>query len=529
MKKLFAIFMSLTFLGWTATAQNNTTTRTATLNEYQRYIDARLDMDFRNMALETLNFSSEEIKEFDPLFIKYTQRKDDLAKKRMDLLEDFREELAEDDSVENENEDRADFIEDYWEIDIAEQELKKEFFDDLEDEIPVNKAIEFTLLDEAIERRITNNTLGEMIPFISDFDRDVKANLAINKAVKNMVKTRNMMPSADVSREDYRRYVDSKLEMDLRNAALKSLDFTTEEIIAFDPVYFAYMTKKEDLLEEKVSLLEDFRAEMKEDDGPENQAEDRADFIEDYREVEIAISELKKDNFDILEDKVGVRKALEFFLWEDAVQNRVVLNTFAFMFPVTEKVTIKSASRATDREMAEDMERKSSMKTATKTKSTVASLSTDTKKMIKTFDAWVRTNRGQVDLSHEYTSDGLITMVNTLEAMKNDLAVDVPNFTMKKQMIVRKAKDITENWKATNHADHTKDAFIAVAEIMNSMGADYDLKNIAMRMSDKVLMTEQAETIYSFFDAANEQLMQLASDAGYTSNKIINDSNTGRK
>ncbi|MEL6926850.1 MAG: hypothetical protein AAFO94_22610, partial [Bacteroidota bacterium] len=113
--------------------------------------------------------------------------------------------------------------------------------------------------------------------------------------------------------------------------------------------------------------------------------------------------------------------------------------------------------------------------------------------------------------------DGNVNKEYHIESVKKDMNLDIPNFDANKRMVMDKATAITKNRKSTQHADLTKEAFQAVAKMMSYlhmadekiMDGDEGLSKIAARLDADQMMTKQADTIYAFFEAANEQLQQL--------------------
>ena len=137
---------------------------------------------------------------------------------------------------------------------------------------------------------------------------------------------------ASASKSDYERMMEKRLEVNFRNYAIKSLSLSETEINAFDDIYFEYMNDKDDIIDSKYSLLDDYAASA--DAKNKVAGETTADFIENYWETEIDEMQIEKDYFDLLEDEIGVTKATNFFLLEDAVQNRMKNRIYANNMPV---------------------------------------------------------------------------------------------------------------------------------------------------------------------------------------------------
>jgi tyrosyl-tRNA synthetase len=143
-------------------AQNYTSTE----EKYERYFESKMEMDFRKYALKSLDLNSEEIKDFDPLFREYMNKRVDLAETKVDLAENYRDEIAEKDTRKKESREATNFIEDYWAESINELDLKRQYFSRFSKAISYEKALKFFLLEDEIEYQILRQTLAEINPYI---------------------------------------------------------------------------------------------------------------------------------------------------------------------------------------------------------------------------------------------------------------------------------------------------------------------------------------------------------------------------
>lgn len=484
--------------------------------EYKQYINSQIELEFRKASYEAAELNREEIIAFDAFFPQYMAEKEFLLEKKVDLLREYNAEMREDDSEKNHAEDRADFVEDFWEVEIDEMQLSKRYFDILEDKVAVNKVIKFFLYENAVENRIKNNVVRDLIPSVGNLDKVADQAIAANTKSTNKELAKMTANGLEKNSKDYRRYIESKIKLDFRNESIKVLDLNKEEIIAFDPIFRNYMIEREMLLEQKMNLLDDIREELKEDDSPKNEEEDIADFIEDYWEVEIDEMQLRKNYFDILEDKIPANKAIKFFLWEDAVQNRVKRNVLESMMPsmiILKKLPNKHA--ALDKKTKKSLGETRGQVPTTIILDTVAIevfvFSDSTIEYVEKFNQWVRKNRGDVDLSHDYTSTGLKALLDAMEALKSDLAVEINDFDRHREVILDVSNEITIDPMKTNHADKTRKAFMKSALILEEMNPNSlgELNAIANDLDPDKLMTHQAATIYKFFDEASEELREI--------------------
>lgn len=168
MKKL--LFICALFLGVTPmiSAQEASTTKTPTAEEYKTMIENHYNVKFREMAFEALGLTEEEIIKMDPIYKDYTSAKMDLIDRRNQLIEKYRDEMQEDDDAEEKEDETADFIENYWETQIKEMELKKDYFDRFEDVVSNEKAISFFLLEEKMQSRVEEVNLIGIVPMMID-------------------------------------------------------------------------------------------------------------------------------------------------------------------------------------------------------------------------------------------------------------------------------------------------------------------------------------------------------------------------
>ncbi|MEM1326816.1 MAG: hypothetical protein AAGI23_12720 [Bacteroidota bacterium] len=178
MKNILMMLGCVAFLA-SASAQQPTTTKSTqkvstisnveseqATKDFERYMSSLLKMEYRNATINALGLTNEEVEEFDPIFKDYVEKKQDMMRKKMRMFKDFQEEMDEDDSPENIEEDKADFIEDYLEFTADEIEMRKRYFDRLEDKISVEKALQFITMEEMAENRIQRETIIRMVPFI---------------------------------------------------------------------------------------------------------------------------------------------------------------------------------------------------------------------------------------------------------------------------------------------------------------------------------------------------------------------------
>lgn len=162
MKKLLLTFLTMFGLILSVGAQDYASTE----EQYERYFASKIEMDFRKYALESLDLTSNEIEAFDPIFREYMNKRVGLAETKVELVENFRTEIKEDDSMKNESKETAHFIEDYWAESINELDLKRQYFGRFANVISYDKALKFFLLEDEVEYQILRQALAEINPFI---------------------------------------------------------------------------------------------------------------------------------------------------------------------------------------------------------------------------------------------------------------------------------------------------------------------------------------------------------------------------
>lgn len=298
--------------------------------------------------------------------------------------------------------------------------------------------------------------------------------------------------AAEPQEEDFQRMMRNTYNVEMRAVSARALGLTSEEIEGFTPVFMKYMKSKDDLTERRLSLVEDYRDEMAEDDTQKDEINETGDFIENYLEIDIAEMELKKDYFDFLEDEIGPIKALRFFELEDQFQNRVKRSMIMDMLP-TMTILMPNYTTSYDREMND-------------------------------YRNWNKINiTGKVDVDHNFTYNGLEQLLTAAEAMTNSEGIDVNDFDGRKNMVMMKAAQMKENWKSLKHADLAREAFTATAGVLKDIATDSrfivrnewisKLEMQAAAIKPSVKLTDQATEVRTFFQTAETIVNDLVDQA----------------
>lgn len=152
----------------------------ATQEDYEKLIENSLDVQFRNYAIETMGLNAEDTEAFDPIYRDYMRDKGKLIEKKYKMIDEYKEEMAEDDRRKDELNETGEFIEDFWQIDIDMAQMRNNYYDKLENKIGPFKAMEFFLIEQSAENRMQTIRLVEVMPMLSYFDysnaRNAKSN-----------------------------------------------------------------------------------------------------------------------------------------------------------------------------------------------------------------------------------------------------------------------------------------------------------------------------------------------------------------
>ena len=96
---LFCLALTTTSFGQKATT---TTTKSPTASDYERIIAANYEVEFRKLAIETLDLTEKETEAFTPIYLAYMNEKSELMERRQKLVDEYKDEMAEDDTAEDE-------------------------------------------------------------------------------------------------------------------------------------------------------------------------------------------------------------------------------------------------------------------------------------------------------------------------------------------------------------------------------------------------------------------------------------------
>lgn len=368
----------------------------------------------------------------------------------------------------------------------------------------------------------------------------------------------------EISLEDYERVLDNQLKVELRKNAYKSMGLNEEEIVKMDPIFNEYIEQKRELLEKKFDLIDEYQEEMAEDDTAKDEEEETAGFIENYWELDIKEMELKKDFFDRFEEVVTTDQAINFFMVEESMQEEMERPSVIRIVPMIiefervpspygydeqkddkddegnedtgmtdqtsqwtdSKVTATQSTTTTDSSWTKkdayantDMSDKKEEWTEKTPKTTTTMTGSD----VSSFSQWVKDARGGVALNHQYTHDGLNHLVNAVWSVAGANGMDISEWEPKKEQIRKMADELQIDPLSTDHADITREAFVMLADMIETIQTktnDSNAKAIAQSVVTAAhaidpdeLLTRQAQKIYNFFDRANDAVSKMSTTA----------------
>lgn len=343
---------------------------------------------------------------------------------------------------------------------------------------------------------------------------------------------------------DFEAWVDHEFQFDFRKMVDDVLQLEDEQMREFNMIYLDYLKDQVALAKRQHNLLDEYQEEMKEDDTKKDEDGETADFIEDYWEVSIDQSDLRKEYFDRLEDAIGWEKAFNFFLLENDVRSRLHSVRVYKIFPeidvfykgngygATDKTSSQmETSSMTDTTDASMSERKS--KTWNYNKSDQEAYSNTDGKMVEgdnatkgvnvqgvdAYNAWYE-EKGSMSLDHDYTYTGINRLVAAIEDVENryEKVRDTDSFADFEEEVTALADKLTVKPLSDQHADAARKAFQLISnrivEMERACGEE-DLSNsdAVVATADDInadeLLLDQNEDVKRFFKVAGTAVNEL--------------------
>jgi hypothetical protein len=138
----------------------------------------------------------------------------------------------------------------------------------------------------------------------------------------------------------------------------------------------------------------------------------------------------------------------------------------------------------------------------------------------------VLNSKGKVDLSHQYTHDGLDALVDAASSIASVGDVKVDRLYARKNAINRLANQLRKDKWSDEHADYAKVAFQKSVMLLEDIAKDdkfantrpmiQDLKKTVEKLDKNVLLTKQKETVYNFFEKSNQIIQAFSRQCDWT-------------
>lgn len=333
-----------------------------------------------------------------------------------------------------------------------------------------------------------------------------------------------------VTQQDYEWMLQAQNQVAFRTYVINTLNLSEQQIKDFDPMYADYMKAKNELAKKKTKLINDYIDEIAENDSPRNEENDKEEFMEDYLELQVDESKLRKETFDRMEDKITADNAFGFFMIEDMVANDYYKNMLQRIFTpyvviTTEVVPSNATTTTTPKNATTSPTAKSTSSTPTAKKGVDRKYRSD----IDAYSAWVRNDNSEVKDPHHYTRNGLTSLVAAISAL--GMACDVSNdqtFAMNKKKIMANSEKLGVNPSSNEHPDIMRESFIMAAEMLQSLqqkcnyptSTNYvtQAAEAARKIDVSKTSMEQASVIKDFFKKAQVAIDKMANDISWSNN-----------
>lgn len=135
---------------------------------YNQFLDNYLRVQFRSFAYEVLHLDESEIKATDPILMEYLKAKNDLYDQRQALVNHLQREAT---NSPSDTLSEGDFLKAYWEISISEQNLRKDYFNQLRQVIPFGKAFQFFLLEESLQGKAQEDQISSWLADVPQWNQ----------------------------------------------------------------------------------------------------------------------------------------------------------------------------------------------------------------------------------------------------------------------------------------------------------------------------------------------------------------------
>lgn len=299
----------------------------------------------------------------------------------------------------------------------------------------------------------------------------------------------------------YERLMEKRLKINFRNYAIEALDLNKDQIINFDPIFLEYIRKKSNVADKKISMLEDYMKQS------ENKKKAQVNFIEDFYGLELNEMSMEKRYFKRFADAIGVDNAVEFYLMEDAAQNRMKNEMYADKMPVL--IRIERFSVLGDKkDMPETPMKK---RTAMNMKHKAA---------VDGFINWVKKSDADESWDYLYAARGLEAMAGAIMATYEASDWEAKNVEVRVKNIMEIAQQLKDTPVTDNQADIMREGVRQAAELLNDIQEKNDLafletetttlQTLSYNIKDIELLENQTGRLNNYFREAASILEQMS-------------------
>lgn len=287
-----------------------------------------------------------------------------------------------------------------------------------------------------------------------------------------------------VDASTYDQFLDNYLRVQFRSFAYEILDLSKEEIIATDPIFMDYLKAKNELFERRLALVKDMKSANYK---MENDTFSQGDFLEAYWETSIQEQNLRKEYFNRLREAIPYAKAFQFFLLEESLQGKAEEDQISgWLADIPKWNQARQMYRST----------------------------------LARYNRWMHSLDGGVNVTHDYTYEGLEKLTQTIEAIVIVNHLDIDRLYQRTDHVMELASSLQSPDNVDQHALIARQAFVEVAQLvqditqhkglrLNEHAANLLLQS-AKQIDPEILYIEQAGYAYNFFQEAQQLLNNMS-------------------
>lgn len=289
---------------------------------------------------------------------------------------------------------------------------------------------------------------------------------------------------AAVDVETYDQFLDNYLRIQFRSFAYEILDLSKEEIIATDPIFMDYIKAKNKLFDRRLSLVNDMKSQA---ESSTTDTYSKGDFLEAYWENSIQEQNLRKEYFNKLREVIPYAKAFQFFLLEENLQGKAEEDQVSGW--LADIPQWNQGRQMYSRTLAR-------------------------------YNRWMHNLDGGVNVTHDYTYEGLEKLTQTIEAIVIVNHLDIDRLYQRTDKIMALGNSLQSAENVDQHALIARKAFVEVAKLVEDITQHPGLKlnehaakllrKSAEQIDPEILYIEQAGYTYNFFQEAQQLLNDMS-------------------